>query len=102
MLSDQWNDPCLLQWTVLVPAVTIAVMVCDGSHDVVVVSGDSIAWEGVLSCLPSVKVATVSAEGAVGTALLNYHDRCWVGCRDGCWVKYVENQKPAAVATTCQ
>jgi hypothetical protein len=49
-----------------------------------------------------VKVATVSAEGAVGTALLNYHDRCWVGCRDGCWVKYVENRKPAAVATTCQ
>jgi hypothetical protein len=55
----------------------------DGVHDVVVVAGDSVAWERVLACFPSVEVAAVSAEDAVGAVLdvlLDDHDWFWSGC----------------------
>jgi hypothetical protein len=109
MLSDQWADRYVLKRTVVVSAGAIAVVVGDRSHDVVVVSGDPIAGEWVLSCFPGVEVAAISAEGAEGTVgsdLLNDHDwywvGCWDGCWDGCWVEYVENRKPDAVTVACQ
>jgi hypothetical protein len=100
VLSDQWADRYVRKWTVVVSAGAIAVVVGNRGHDVVVVSGDPIAWEWVLSCFPGVEVAAISAEDAVDTVrgdLLDDHVWCGVGCWDGCWVEYVENRKPGAV-----
>jgi len=102
MLSDEWADQRIVQWTVLVPVGVVAVVMGDGIDDVVVVAGDSVTGERALACFPCVEVSAVSAEDAVGPVLdvlLNDHDWCWVGYRHRCRVEYVG--KPSAVTTTC-